>query len=239
MEYTGKTFNLKFRWYINWHRLFPPYGFPTMDQHLEMVSENCFTPDLSELEQYVTHPVFVPDDLMTGHRRHHLLGGAERKAWAFTKQSFSVWKHKKKKYTHPILLEERSSIIPNSVVKGELYFLPTDTIKAIDNHRTNGIQFIRKRLPVVVPYHKKVKQVKVVRVKGVEELRMSEHISRQEHQKISAFVWVGNPPFWEDNWNTWAFSKVEQDSWVAGVEPGLAAENEKYYFFKYKEYFER
>lgn len=202
---------------------------PSMKWHLETLARNAFTPDASMLELKRTHPVFICDDFMTGHRRHALLGNVEREAWCFTKQPFSMWKHKQGEHTYPIPFMERSSMVPHSVVKGELYFLPIQTIKLLDEHRANGIKFQRTRVPVIYPFrYRWTKGDKVV------------WTSRMQRQRISAHMYIGKKDFWDIQEN-WAdnYSVVSQNTFIGGDARFELNQGKKYYIFKYAEYFER
>lgn len=210
-------------------KLFGP-KFPSMDWHLEKVAEVARTPDLHEIEQQKQHFLFVCDDLMTGHRRHHLLDGSKRRAWAFTKAPFSVWKRKAAKDTSVIPFEGPSPLVPNCVIKGEVHFVPTSIIKLLDDHKVNGVQFIRKRVRIVIPHREWYYD---------EDMKLV-HSSREIRQHLSPFMYVAAPDFWNDHWNTDTFNKVNLTAWSwAKGDVHLLEDHQKYYYFKYAEYFEK
>lgn len=199
-----------------------------LEWHCERVAINRYTPDIAFLEQYKEHPVFIYDHMMTGHRRHNLLDGAKREAFGFTKSAFAVWMQRAGQHTFPLPFQDRSSIIPNSVLRGEVYYLPTSTIKVLDEYKNNKLSFERQRVKIIIPY----------RYRWHDEIDNElVHVSREQKQSLWCWMYVAKKEFWDDTpyWSR-NFCAVSQNTWKGG-DPALAQENEKYYVFKYSDYF--
>lgn len=137
-----------------------PEGFALRAQLRQWLDETAqlteFTPDLVELEQYSWIPVFIYGNMMEGHKYEFLLEGkeAERQAIAFTQEEYSVEKRDLGSESFPIAYQYRKS--PLSLkrplrVRGELHKVRPYHFTTLDNHMRNTVEFIRKRVNVVVP----------------------------------------------------------------------------------------
>jgi hypothetical protein len=186
-----------------------------------------YTPDMHHLQTYEKVRLFVyGEDMSSMPKYEELLGEFEPEATAFTFENFETWKHKLGKETYPIALEKRSSTRayhawakadslnpPWAKVKGEVYLVPPERIFFLDSYRKNGVEFVRKRVHLILPFRH-------VKYPGFPQL-----------QDMKAWMYVGKPDYWADrldaganfapvrpfnNVNTWAkhythFTRLEQD----------------------------
>lgn len=114
---------------------------------------NEFTPDMAELAKRPFHRVFIPDEMMSPHFQNSLLGeGSVLRCWAFTTDKFSLWRKKLGKASLVIPLETKFKEAPYASLRGELYKVPTENIPELDNYKANGVEFIRKRVSLAIPY---------------------------------------------------------------------------------------
>lgn len=180
-----------------------------------------YTPDLAKLQERSHHFLFVADDLKRGHRRHDLLQGGEFWAQAFTKSSFTLWKHNLGKETFPIPLEQRTRKMDFLKIRGEVHLLPTKTVRMLDEYRENGVQFIRKRVRVAIPYQN---------IRLDEDARVTWK-SRTRDQHMMAHMYVGIPEYWNNLINDMQFS-------TAHHQPIGPVGSPHFYDFIYRDYFE-
>jgi len=195
---------------------------PTVNFYIHIKKMLKYTPDLAKLREKPAHFMFFVDDLKRGHRRHEMLKGAEFFATAFSRSGYSMWKHNLGKETFPIPFEDSDAVVPFSKVKGELYLVPTDMIKILDEHRQNGVQFIRKRVRLAIPFRtvRMDKDAKVV------------YTSRTREQYWSAWMYVGINDYWVELLNGVQFGTVSQQHF------GVEGNSMKYYEFVYQDYFD-
>lgn len=185
------------------------------------------TPDLWLLENYSHWLTFVCDDLKTGHRRHDLLEGSELACdCVFSKPAFSMFNKKLGKASFPVPILGRSVMAPYSVVKGQLWRVPTDTLKGLDIYRNNTVEFQRTRISVAVPY----KEV------HWDNNPNEVYVSRTRTQYVRAWMYVGRPQFWDDLIDAgMLFSKVRQGSFG----PDYITTKGRFYEYTYAEYFDK
>jgi gamma-glutamylcyclotransferase (GGCT)/AIG2-like uncharacterized protein YtfP len=131
-----------------------------------------FTPDLLEIESTETQLLFVYNELMAGRSKYLELMGlhAHLEATAYTQEpNWVLWKKDLGALSFPIALpgvdhgkvhlQKQHIQLPfptrgtASKIKGELYSIASTSIKEIDNYMLNGVQFQRKKIRLVIPYH--------------------------------------------------------------------------------------
>lgn len=129
------------------------------------------TPDLWWLSRRHFQLLFVYGTQMRGHPQHELvMNYGAYAATTYTDGKFSLWKKRLGKESFPIALEDSTplpdghlaagwkpptwSLPPRARVQGELYALETPQMYALDKHYENTLEFKRKRVPLIIPYHK-------------------------------------------------------------------------------------
>jgi Gamma-glutamyl cyclotransferase, AIG2-like len=149
----------------------------------EAYHETYFTPDMVTLEKYQFQLLFIYDRMMHNYPEHMLIEehGVQLPT-AFSLPEFSLWKHELGLESYPVAIRTRHKEIlcPTARVKGELYAMRPYQFLELDKHRLNGVEFIRERVQLVVPYHS-------ARNPGIQCL-----------QGIKAWMYVGNPDYWND-----------------------------------------
>jgi hypothetical protein len=161
----------------------------------------AFTPDIARLQQYKVQLLFVYDECMKQHQRHSLIQPAEFQCTAFTEGQFSLWKKKLGKESFPIPLNTSSSMAPHSIIKGELWAIPPDNLVQLDNHKLNTVQFIRKRVRLIVPYTQQVwarDRDTSARIYNLATPPNSSILQVPRTALIKAWMYVGIDSFWDD-----------------------------------------
>jgi hypothetical protein len=122
-------------------------------------SLNTHTPDIAHLESFKTIRLFVPDDMKRDLKRHDLLGETVYEAQAFTMDNFFFWKKnlREESFTIPILTQQPQGL-PKTMhfpspgkILGECHRIKPAQLIDLDRRRENGVQFIRKRVRLLVP----------------------------------------------------------------------------------------
>lgn len=168
------------------------------------------TPDLHNVLAQKKMLVFLPDDLKTRHRRFNLIRGhTEVKAHAaFTEKTFFHWKKElgKETFTIPLLCspEEKKSTPPigpmPARVCGELHLIDSHCILNLDQHRVNGVQFERVRMPLIVPYRNQIwlkDRGRAEEVLGRNLDASTAYITKWEYEKVWASMYVGKREYWD------------------------------------------
>lgn len=195
---------------------------------LEKADENVRnTPDMWKLAKYEFQNVFIYDAMQLGYPKHELINEGILQLIAFTVDPYVLWRWNGtpwKKESHPDSFkkigEEKFPIplntsfqgIPAAKIKGELYSIPSSLLAKLDKEKQNGVQFIRRREKLVIPY----------RLKGDEgTLRVD---------FIKAWMYVGVPSFWEPHLDAgYLFSPVNR---YAPKHNGVMNLGPYYYFTK-------
>lgn len=148
-----------------------------------------FTPDIEDIQSRYAINVFVYNECQKNGNKSDVLGKqAAYQGLAYTESSdFVLYKKLLGIETYPIALpitEDQkhgwSSLIGDpGQIMGEIYSIrPYDLIQ-LDNYMLNTVQFQRKRVKVVVPYH------------ANETSPLDTHV-------VEVFMYVGDYDFWRD-----------------------------------------
>lgn len=195
---------------------------PSVNFYIHINKLLKYTPDLAKLREKRAHYMFFPDDMKRGHRRHAMIKESSKFcAQGFTKSGFSMWRHNLGQESYPISFEDKDAFVPFLKLKGEVFLVPTDTIKILDEHRENGVQFLRKRVRISIPF----------RIQRMDRDAKVIHTSRTYEQHLSPWMYVGVNDHWVELLNGIQFSPVTQQYF------GKEMESMKYYEFVYKDYF--
>lgn len=132
--------------------------------------ENRYTPDIQFLQQYRFQFLFVCDEMMQGRPQFEMQLGvrAARVCSAFTQEDFTMWKWPAGDKTEIIPMTR--SFTPDGVksrdstppwanfrpglpfrILGQLYIIRPVHFLALDTHKQNGVQFYRRRSPLLIP----------------------------------------------------------------------------------------
>ena len=153
------------------------------------------TPDLWYLSQHARQLVFISDDFKMGLPKHDLIEGQEPiHPSCYTLHNFTVYKKDLGTHSFPLPFEEGIDFQIHgwykpelARIKGELYALPSHYIwKVLDIEKENGLQFVRKRVSITVPWRE-------VRYDG-----LLPFISKDYIRTIRAWMYVARPEYWDD-----------------------------------------
>lgn len=166
-----------------------------------------FTPDIWKLEQSMYQLIFIPDDMMRGKHNNHLIADAGRDGETpvhpacFTLERFTFWKKDLgvESYGIPLPKEHEPTnwlrVRPTPAkIKGQLYAILSPRIKKLDIHRQNGVQFIRKRQMITLPF----KYVKYNTASSAEIGSKFPVISTEYIRSVEAWMYIGIPEYWDN-----------------------------------------
>lgn len=127
-----------------------PFGkkFPDQAYLAGMGKNRKTTPDVAQLDQRDRHLLFVVDDTMRGHHAHQFLWPLPS-VRAFTYDNYAFWRKRDNSMAVPFL--RRFHTAPFLPIRGELYAVAKEQIKALDIYNDNGVCFERQRITITVP----------------------------------------------------------------------------------------
>ena len=164
------------------------------------------SPDLGWLEQFDFQLLFCVDDTQSNFPLHPLIQDSARICTAYTQREFNFWEHHVGNDRIPIPMESTGpSVIryfpPSLKVKGELHAIRPYQFKDLDNYKSNRVQFLRKRMKLIVPY-REFKSIKNVSVDGsplpYTLQGKKTYLSGEKVHLIKAWMYVGHPDYWND-----------------------------------------
>lgn len=117
----------------------------------DSLQKNKNTPDRLLLEANETVPVFEYGDMQCGMRHHNMLHG-EFLCEAYTEQRFYTYVKKDGPSSIPIATSVPVARVARHRVRGELFQVPSKHINNLDNYRENGVQFVRKKVRLILPF---------------------------------------------------------------------------------------
>lgn len=145
-----------------------------------------YTPDVPFLETRPYWRLFVVDEMMTPHFMHQQLGDdAEKRMDAFSMDKFSMWKKDQGNASQIIPLETKFARVPFLHVRGQLWKVSTPRLFVLDSLKENGVEFIRKRVRLAIPYH-------------YSEVQGEEAVTRRfMDTSLQAWMYVANDAVWK------------------------------------------
>jgi hypothetical protein len=157
----------------------------------ECTRENAYTPDMWRLERHGWNLLFVYNEMLPGHKMHHLL---ERKGevedsmfYGYTHDRYVMWKHKLGVQSTPLILkvEDIFKGSPLAPVKGFLYGVRPEVFYQLDLYMQNGVLFDRQRIIIDVPY----REINNFDRRNVSELKI---------ERVEAYAYIPYAAYWED-----------------------------------------
>jgi hypothetical protein len=178
-------------------------GLPTSDFFEQADRRVDFTPDMKKLEQSMFQIMFVYGEFMEGHREYDLIREHSVKlAQGFTMEHMTMWKKNLGKLSYPIALQTKFAHTPEARIKGELHSIFSYRYNVLDTHMQRGVHFIRKRVPIIVPYTELVTEQgpnNSVKISNIDTCYI-----------IKAWMYLGVPEYWIDFLDQgYAFSTVK------------------------------
>jgi hypothetical protein len=178
---------------------------PDLSAEIAKIDEQSpdYTPDAYSLEEKMFNFIFVSDTFKSGHKDNSMVtvGASGLKPFfpAYTSEKFSFLIHKKDKLPIPIRPLNHPDLPlflqKDLRIRGEVYALRGCTIIELDNHKKNGVKFIRVPINVTVPYYKK-KMVKTQTYGGT--WSVSYESSKDFLCSVKAWTYLGRPEYWLD-----------------------------------------
>lgn len=161
------------------------------------------TPDLWYLNQHARQLVFIADDFKRGHRRHELIDGQEPiHPSCYTLENFTCYKKDLGVHSFPLPFEKHVDFQIHgwykpelARIRGELYALPSPYLwKVLDIEKENGLQFIRTRVSITVPWA----EIKYSVGPDANWVEKSPVISRDYFVTKRAWMYIARPEYWDD-----------------------------------------
>lgn len=181
-----------------------------------------FTPDISQLEEAEFRLFFFPDDFRRDCLSYpKVMEHSAFEAMAFTKDPFNFYVKNNGDSLLPIALEAKtpSNFVKNAPIFGELHSVRSSHIPMLDIHRQNGVQFIRKRVKITLPFRYLIRGNEdedgreLPRVLQGKEHLLDPVLSSEKLAEIKPWMYVGNPDYWNpllDGGYTFQQVKVRQ-----------------------------
>lgn len=161
------------------------------------------TPDLWFLAQHARQLVFIPDDFKVGKPKHDLLEGQlPIHPKSYTLEEFIVYNKDLGTHSFPLPFEKGIDFEVHgwykpelARIQGELYALPSPLIwKVLDIQKENGLQFIRKRVSITLPW----REVKYNVAADAPMASKIPTISPDYLRTERAWMYVARPEYWDD-----------------------------------------
>lgn len=111
-----------------------------------------YTPDLYQLEKRPFSLLFEYGELLLGMPRHKSLLNQLPLAMAYTYENMALWRKNmgRKSFALAMNWHPENRPVPHTRIQGHIYQVPSMHLMTLDNYRSNGVSFKRKRLPLVL-----------------------------------------------------------------------------------------
>jgi hypothetical protein len=127
-----------------------------LDQYMNRA---FWTPDMYMLEQYQWQLLFVPDEVQRGGLQYDLIRtDSVFRGHAWTRHPFEFWLKELGDQSYPIPMETKNTTVaprywptPGKIM-GEVHSIRPYLFRELDRHKLNGVQFFRRRVPLIFPY---------------------------------------------------------------------------------------
>lgn len=161
-----------------------------------------FTPDALKMNLAEYQLLFVVDGMKRGLSEYSSI--AEHSAfvcYGFTQKDFNFYQRKLPFINDVVPLEVQtpSGFVPNTKIFGEIHSVKSLHVPELDLIKGNGVQFIRKRVPLIIPYRQMV--VKDYHDEEGRPLPLALQgkrgaLSPERVHLLQAHMYVGNPDYW-------------------------------------------
>lgn len=157
------------------------------------LSKTVNTPDVADLSNKHYAVIFVYNALMKKRRDHEVLEPVAFCGDAYTTFDVNGWYRKKDKLPivmKPQILQHQPSWGKQknahaAILKGEVFVIPTRKLYDLDLYHDNGVQFIRQRIEVEIPYEEDILNKDHIVVKS----GLLSHTRK-------VWAYLGNPDYW-------------------------------------------
>lgn len=158
-----------------------------------------YTPDIWKLEQFKRQLIFVPDEMKTGFPHNNLVAEASfipkpKYPVCYTRKNFTFFKKDLGVMSYPVVLPENyrpTGFVRYPVeaanIQGELWSINPTQFILLDNHKHNGVRFIRERVEITLPY----------REVGWNSSRLPVVSDDKNDRTTPAWMYIGIPDYWD------------------------------------------
>lgn len=167
-----------------------------------------YTPDAASLFEYERKLLFVYD----GHQSKHehfprlvkygptLMDGYSNYPTVFTMQGFAFFHDTPTQKVIPLHAEE-DSFFPCAKIKGQLHLVRPEVLVSLDKYYENGVQFRRRRVKLLLPYHQKARGPWFTRdgrplPRALQGWRAKE--TPEKLHIIEAHMYIGRKAYWDN-----------------------------------------
>lgn len=180
------------------------YDLPDRAYFEHLLLETKYTPDIAVLEQHEWQLYFAHDETQSGHLKHDLLGESKYQMPGFTQKSFNYWDGGPVFGAVPLEATGFIKPLPGwpdiAKIKGQIFLIRPKAFLTLDDYKENGVQFVRTKGRVIVPY----RLTKFLHDTSYPDIEL-EWVSEQGHigltkEKvcvIKAWMYTGVPAFWD------------------------------------------
>lgn len=205
------------------------YDIPSEDWFQSAREQSIRTPDIAKLEEYEYQLLFACDETQTKHLKHTLIEDGNYVCPAFTQASFNYWLPETP-FMPPVPMEGTGygkymmpNAPPTAKIKGELHAIRPYQFKELDRYKENGVQFIRRRVKLIVPY----RAVKWLRDPAVAPFDMEEadiergnpyitngnvpsvYATKEMVVVVRAHMYIGIPEYWDKLISAFDYKSVQ------------------------------
>lgn len=161
------------------------------------------TPDLWYLQQHSRQNIFIPDDMKLGKPNHKLIEGHEPiHPDCYTSDLYTVFNKDLGTHSFPLPFEKDVDFEYHgwykpelARIKGECYSLPSGLFwKVLDIHKDNGVQFLRKRVSIMLPW----REITFKQGPDAEVWEKIPRISNDCFVTRRAWMYVAVPQYWNN-----------------------------------------
>lgn len=136
--------------------------------------------------------LFEYGDAQFQYRNADILGDSTYLHPAFTVQHFSLWNKLQGKSTFPLALSMKE--LPKAPVAGQLFRVPAKALNDLDYHRDNGVSFVRKIIPIAIPFEQRM----TVWADGKDKAK-AQSFYFKDFKVTNAMVYVASSSRWKDH----------------------------------------
>ena len=130
--------------------LFRSHSMPSSEEIRLNSAIPIHTPDLWKLEQAPKALIFEYSEYMFGMPKQRKLIGEYPVATAYTRERFTLWKRDHGCHSFGIALNSKASQHKKTVIQGHVFAVDPKVVQFLDNHRENGLSFVRRRVPLTL-----------------------------------------------------------------------------------------
>jgi len=190
----------------------------TLPNVQQLTDGSRHSPDLGWLEQHEFQLLFCESNTKLGHSQHCMIEDGVPLCTGYTRKRFRFWEQRTQINPNgeieripiplmdhtgqePVELGEISKIAQPRPIQGEVHAVRPYQFRELDNYKDNRVQYIRKRVDILVPYRTKT-VFENVSTDGRELPRCLQGVKVDESPEmvyiLRAWMYVANPFYWND-----------------------------------------